>query len=74
MKTTLALAVLAASAATTALAQKPSSAFDRGHSQQSWQNPGLAAAIAKCKKPPAPFSIGGARAGQANPANDAPPP
>jgi sugar lactone lactonase YvrE len=74
MKTTLALAVLAASAATTALAQKPSSAFDRGHSLQSWQNPGLAAAVAKCKKPPAPTSIGGARAGQAAQANDAPPP
>jgi len=74
MKTTLALAVLAASAATTALAQKPSSAFDRGHSLQSWQNPGLAAAVAKCKKPPAPTSIGGAPAGQAAQANDAPPP
>jgi len=72
MKTTIALAVLAASVTVTASAQKPSSAFDRGHSQQSWQNPGLAAAVAKCKKPPAPFSIG--RAGQATPANDAPPP
>ena len=72
--TALALAVLAGCTATTALAQKPSSAFDRGHSQQSWQNSGLAAANAKCKKPPAPFSIGGGRAGQAPQANDAPPP
>src|SRR5215831_15518789 len=70
MKTTIALAVLAASVAAAALAQKPSSAFDRGHSQQSWQNPGLAAAVAKCKTPPKAFSIG--RAGQG--ASDGPPP
>ena len=59
-------------AAASASAQKPSSAFDRGHSQQSWQNPGLAAAVARCKKPPAPVSIGGGRAGAQ--ANDGPPP
>jgi gluconolactonase len=74
MKTTIALAVLAGCVAATASAQKPSSAFDRGHSQQSWQNPGLAAAVAKCKTPPKPFSIGGNRAGQASQANDGPPP
>ena len=72
MKTTIALAVLAGCVAATASAQKPSSAFDRGHSQQSWQNAGLAAAVAKCKKPPAPFSIGGGR--QAQPADAGPPP
>jgi sugar lactone lactonase YvrE len=71
MKITIALAVLAGCVAATASAQKPSSAFDRGHSQQSWQNPGLAAAVAKCKTPPAPSPI---RAGQASQANDGPPP
>src|SRR5512146_2854557 len=73
MKPSLALAVPIGATAATAHAQKPSPAFDRGHSQQSWQNSGLAAAVAKCKKPPAPFSIGG-RAGQAGQANDGPPP
>jgi gluconolactonase len=59
MKSTVAVSVLLSSAVATAFAQSPSSAFDRGHSQQSWQNPGLAAVLAKCKNPPKPFSIGG---------------
>ena len=71
MKTTIALAVLVGCATTTASAQKPSSAFDRGHSLQSWQNPGLAAAVSKCKKPP---ELRSRSVGQATPANDAPPP
>ena len=37
--------------------QSPSSAFPRGNSQQSWQNPGLAGVLAKCKTKPAPFGI-----------------
>src|SRR5262249_2198562 len=70
MKLKLALGLLLCVAATVA-AQRPSSSFDRGHSQQAWQNSGFAALIAKCKTPPKPFAIGG---GQATPANPAPPP
>lgn len=40
-----------------ALAQSPPSALDRGHSQQTWQNPGYAALVAKCKTPPKAFGI-----------------
>ncbi|HET8699894.1 MAG TPA: SMP-30/gluconolactonase/LRE family protein [Gammaproteobacteria bacterium] len=78
MKTTIALAVVLACAGATAHAQKPSSAFDRGHGMQSWQDPGLAAVIAKCKTPPAPFRIGGGGNAAANagppPEPPAPPP
>jgi gluconolactonase len=55
--------------AAVASAQSPSSAFDRGHSLQSWQDPGRAAQMAKCQSPPQPFSIGGGQA-----ADSAPPP
>jgi gluconolactonase len=71
MKSTIALAVLLGCAATTVSAQSPSSSFNRGTGQQSWQSPGLATVLAKCKKAPQPFSIGG---GRASPANDGPPP
>ena len=71
MKTTFAFAVLAGCGAiATAAAQSPSSAFARGNSQQSWQNPGLAAVLEKCSKKPQPFSIGG---GGAPPRTEAPP-
>src|SRR5262245_32343247 len=63
MKPKFALGLLLCVAATVA-AQRPSSSFDRGHSQQAWQNSGFAALIAKCKTPPKPFAIGG---GQATP-------
>lgn len=59
MKSTIALAVLIVCVAATASAQSPSSAFDRGNSRQAWQDPGLSAVLAKCRKPPQPFSIGG---------------
>lgn len=77
MKSTLAFAVsLGLSAA--AAAQSPSSAFDRGHSLQSWQAPGRAELMARCANPPAPFSIGGGEAGPeasaAPPAPELPPP
>jgi gluconolactonase len=72
MKSTIAVAVfVGCAAAGAASGQSPSSAFDRGASQQSWQNSGLQGVLAKCKKPPQPFSIGG---GQAANANTAPPP
>jgi gluconolactonase len=60
MKSTIALGVLIGCVAAAASAQSPSSSFPRGNSLQSWQNPGLAAALAKCSKPPQPFSIPGA--------------
>jgi len=71
MKLTLAAAVFLGCAAANAVAQKPSSEFDRGHGQQAWQNSGFAAVAAKCKTPPKPFPIGG---GAAAAANTAPPP
>jgi gluconolactonase len=50
-------AVLSCAAAAVVSAQRPSSAFQRGTSQQAWQNPGHAGVIAKCKTKPAPFGI-----------------
>lgn len=69
MKSTIVLTVLMGCAVAAASAQSPSSSFPRGNSLQSWQNPGLPAVLAKCQKPPQPFSIGGGP-----PANAAPPP
>ena len=40
-----------------ASAQSPPSALDRGHGQQTWQNPGYAKLVAGCKTPPKPFGI-----------------
>jgi sugar lactone lactonase YvrE len=77
MKSAIAFAVVLGCAAATASAQSPSSSFPRGSSQQSWQSPGLAAVVAKCKKPPQPFSIGGAQSGNTSappPEPPAPPP
>src|SRR4029079_2756209 len=47
MKTTIAACVVLGYAATAAHAQSAASTFDRGHSQQAWQNSGYAAAVAK---------------------------
>ena len=44
--------LLAVGLATSALAQQPSSAFDRGSSQQIWQHADYAATLAQCKNPP----------------------
>jgi gluconolactonase len=72
MKPACALAILLCCALATVSAQSPSSSFDRGHSQQAWQNSGMSAVLARCKSPAKPFSIGG---GQPAPANaSAPPP
>jgi gluconolactonase len=60
MTTRHAIAVLLGCAAATVLSAQgpsPSSAFPRGTSQQSWQNPGEPAVLAKCKTKPAPFGI-----------------
>jgi sugar lactone lactonase YvrE len=54
-----------------ASAQDPSSAFARGSSLQSWQNPGLKSVLAKCKNPAPPFAIPGAQSANAN---SSPPP
>src|SRR5689334_2372333 len=47
----------AAAAVLSAQGPAPSSAFPRGTGQQSWQHPGEAAVLAKCKTKPAPFGI-----------------
>ena len=72
MKSRIALAVIVGCAAGAASAQQPSSAFARGNSQQSWQNPGLAAVLEKCSKKPQPFRISGD--GDASTAVAPPPP
>jgi gluconolactonase len=51
MKPTITAALLTFAAAT-AHAQSPSTAFNRGTGLQAWQNPGLAAALDKCKTRP----------------------
>ncbi len=40
-----------------AAADGPPSSFDRGHGQQTWQNPGYAKLVAGCRTPPKPFGI-----------------
>jgi sugar lactone lactonase YvrE len=67
MKSRMALAVILGCAVTTVSAQSPSSAFDRGNSRQSWQEPELAGVLAKCQSPPQAFRIGGGPAGDAAP-------
>ena len=59
MRATIAFGVLVGLAAAAAFAQSPSSAFPRGSSLQSWQNPGHAAVVAKCQPKPAPVAFGG---------------
>jgi gluconolactonase len=49
--------ILALSLGGGASAQSPASKFDRGHGLQTWQNPGHAALVARCKTPPKPFGI-----------------
>jgi gluconolactonase len=72
MKSPIALAVVLCCTAHAAAAQSPASAFDRGRSQQSWQNLGLAAVLEKCSKKPQPFRISGD--GDASTAVAPPPP
>ena len=43
--------------ATGASAQSLPSALDRGHGQQTWQNPGYAQLVSKCRTPPKAFGI-----------------
>jgi len=73
VKSRVALAVFLGCAAATAAAQSPSSAFDRGRSLQSWQDPGLQAILTECQNPPRPFSIGAGPA-PANPSARPPEP
>jgi gluconolactonase len=54
---TAAAAALGVALAFPATAMSPASAFDRGHGQQTWQNPGYAALVGKCKVPPKAFGI-----------------
>ncbi len=71
MKSRIIVGAVLCAVAATAMAQKPSSAFDRGHSLQAAQDPGFAAVAAKCKVPPHPRVPGG---GRPAPASNAPPP
>ena len=48
---------IALALAGTAAADGPASSFDRGHGQQTWQNPGYAALVGKCHTPPKAFGI-----------------
>ena len=72
MKSRIALAVVLGCAAGAASAQSPSSAFDRGNSQQSWQNPGLAAVLENARRSRRRSRIGGD--GDASTAVAPPPP
>jgi gluconolactonase len=69
MKSPAAAVLLTISAS--AFAQHPSSAFDRGHGLQAFQDPGLAAITATCKAPP---PVRPARGGGATAGNSAAPP
>ena len=57
MRPALLLTALLCATAVLVSAQGPASSFDRGRSQQAWQNPRFSAATAKCKTPPTPFSV-----------------
>jgi len=72
MRVPIALTVLLGFAAAVS-AQGPSSSFPRGNSRQAWQDPGLPAVLAKCRKPPQPFSIPVQSSGGGQAATAAPP-
>lgn len=63
MNTPAVSGVLIGLAAAAASAQSPSSAFDRGASLQTWQDPGHPALVSACRSAPAPFAIGGGQSG-----------
>jgi gluconolactonase len=73
MKSISTFAVFLGCAAATVSAQSPSSSFTRGNSLQAWQDPGLPAVLAKCQKPPQPFSVGGGPPADASPPPERPP-
>lgn len=72
MRSPIAFVLFLGCAAAATHAQSPSSSFDRGHSMQAWQNPGLADVLARCANPPKPFAIGGGEPQSAS--ESAPPP
>ena len=51
------LSIVLCLGAAAALAQSPPSKLDRGHGLQTWQDPGYAALVSRCKTPPQPFGI-----------------
>ena len=53
----LVAALMALAVAGGAMAQSLPSQLDRGHGQQTWQNPGYAKLVSACKTPPKPFGI-----------------
>jgi sugar lactone lactonase YvrE len=71
VKPLLALAALVGCAVVAVSAQSPSSAYPRGNSLQSWQNPGLKDVLTRCKSPAPAFSFPSA---PASAATSAPPP
>ncbi len=70
MKTQLITAAMLAGFSMVALAQKPSSAFERGSSLQASQDPRLPGIVAKCRNPP---TLRPPRGGPATAANSAAP-
>jgi sugar lactone lactonase YvrE len=72
MKLPIALVAVAGCAVAIVRAQSPSSAFPRGSSMQSWQNPGIKSVLAKCKNPPKPFGIPISQSAKTNAAPPAP--
>lgn len=67
MKSAITLSLLLTCVAKLAFAQQPASAFDRGDSLQSWQDPRFEQVIANCQTAPAPFRIGGGAADDSTP-------
>jgi sugar lactone lactonase YvrE len=57
MRVKLVLAIITGCTPVVMSAQSAASAFPRGSSLQSWQNPGIKDTLAKCKNPPKPFGI-----------------
>jgi gluconolactonase len=62
MRSVITIAVLLIGLASTASAQQPASAFDRGNNLQAWQDPRYETVIASCETRPAPFALGGGAA------------
>lgn len=58
MKTSIML-IITLGLSSSAFAQSPASAFDRGSSLQVWQTPEYPTILSQCAKPPQPFRIGG---------------
>jgi gluconolactonase len=67
MKSAITLSVLLTCCVKLAVGQQPASAFDRGDSLQSWQDPRYEQVVANCRNAPAAFRIGGGGADDSTP-------